>query len=663
MSLLVATLALTDSAWADTRRFALIAGANDGGADRVELQYAITDATAVGGVLAELGGIPRSNQTLLIEPDGDVLRDAIENLSNTVAQAEAVGMRTEVVFYYSGHSDESGLLLGESRYAYPDLKQHLEAIPADVKVVILDSCASGAMVRTKGGVARPAFLEDRTNDVEGTAYVMSSAADEASQESDVVGASYFTHFLVSGMRGAADRSLDGRVTLHEAWDFAARETLERTERTSIGAQHPFFHRDLGGHGDFVFTDLTQTTSSLIFDESLEGRLFVRDVDGDLIAELAKPIDESVEVALGAGSYTVVLQQGDDRYEAYFDILEAEHMLVDDLEFAAITPEAVRARGGQPKVVLPPEPAAPPPLPEPAPTEAVTSKESAPIQVGVATEGGKVNYQLGVFATEAETVQGAQTSALYNQADTLQGVQMTVVANVVRATSAGWQASVVANIASEQLVGAQVAFVNGAKELKGMQAGLVNHAGSGGGVQFGLINSGGDSKGLQLGLINVARDYDGVALGLINVHKSGYSHFSISSGYPQNMLLGVTFGSRYVYTSIQLGAAFYNGASINIAMGGGVHLPIRRGYIDTDVVAGWRMGGKAQGAWEASNTGQFLIRNRFQFGYEVAKHFAIQTGPEIEWYPPFGSSSDGRGSGDNFGVGDELLLGWSAGFRF
>ena len=43
---------------------------------------------------------------------------------------------------------------------------------------------------------------------------------EAAQESDRICASYFTHYLVSGFRGAADLSGDGKVTLNEAYQFA-----------------------------------------------------------------------------------------------------------------------------------------------------------------------------------------------------------------------------------------------------------------------------------------------------------------------------------------------------------------------------------------------------------------------------------------------------------
>ena len=52
---------------------------------------------------------------------------------------------------------------------------------------------------------RPPFLVDESADMRGHAFLTSSAETEAAQESDRIQASYFTHFLVSGFRGAADQ--------------------------------------------------------------------------------------------------------------------------------------------------------------------------------------------------------------------------------------------------------------------------------------------------------------------------------------------------------------------------------------------------------------------------------------------------------------------------
>ena len=63
----------------------------------------------------------------------------------------------------------------------------------------------------------------------------SSTASELSQESEALRASYFTHHLLSGLRGAADADRDGRVTLSEAYRYAYNRTLVATAATAPAA--------------------------------------------------------------------------------------------------------------------------------------------------------------------------------------------------------------------------------------------------------------------------------------------------------------------------------------------------------------------------------------------------------------------------------------------
>src|SRR5262249_23614512 len=136
----------------------------------------------------------------------------------------------ELVFYYSGHSDDEGLLLKGRHLSYSDLKHALSAIPTAFRVAVLDSCSSGSFTRTKGGDRVPLFLEDDSQHVAGEAVLTSSAPSEVSQESDKLGGSFFTQNLIAGLRGAADVTRDGRITLNEAYQFAFNETVEKTER-------------------------------------------------------------------------------------------------------------------------------------------------------------------------------------------------------------------------------------------------------------------------------------------------------------------------------------------------------------------------------------------------------------------------------------------------
>jgi len=264
-------------------RVALLAGVNDGGPGRPRLRYAASDAQAFGAVMRELGGVSEKDTVTVVDGDRARVLAALEQLAGLARRAHGAGERVEAIVYYSGHSDEQGLLLRGERLDYSDLRSALKRVDADVKLVVLDSCASGALARRKGFVRRAPFLEDESARVHGTAIITSSAEDEVSQESERLRGSFFTHHLVSALRGAADADGDGRITLGEAYDMAYRETLARTESTQGGAQHPTYDMDLTGKGGLVLTDLRASTAGLMLEAGLEGRIFVRDASGALAA--------------------------------------------------------------------------------------------------------------------------------------------------------------------------------------------------------------------------------------------------------------------------------------------------------------------------------------------------------------------------------------------
>ena len=215
------------------------------------------------------------------------------------------------MLYYSGHSDDEGLLLGKDKLGYSELRAAIEKVPAAVRVAILDSCSSGSLTRAKGGSSKPAFLLDASSIQEGHAYITSSSADEAAQESDRIGGSFFTHYLVSALRGAADSHGEGKVTLNEAYAYSFRETLASTENTQYGPQHPGYEISLTGSGDLVVTDLRSSKAGLSFSEELAGEIYVRDAKGNLSVELDKASGDRMELGLPPGKYSVAMIDGDD----------------------------------------------------------------------------------------------------------------------------------------------------------------------------------------------------------------------------------------------------------------------------------------------------------------------------------------------------------------
>jgi hypothetical protein len=331
------------------RRFVLAAGANFGGADRPTLRYAVSDAERFVRVLTDLGGVDPSDAILLKEPTVRGLVQALDGLTRRVSDAghHAGGGRTEVLVYYSGHADEKGLLLGDDRYSYQSLRDRLDEIPADVRIAVLDACASGAFTRLKGGKARKPFLVDESASMRGHAFLTSSAETEAAQESDHIAASYFTYYLVSGLRGAADVTGEGKVTLNEAYQFAFNETLGKTAGSSGGAQHPSYDINLSGTGDVVVTDLRQTTAAFVFGEALDGRIFIRNTKQELVVELYKPEGRRVEIGLEPGEYEVRVEKPATALLARATIGEGQRLELTRDQFTQTTPEPTRQRGNGP----------------------------------------------------------------------------------------------------------------------------------------------------------------------------------------------------------------------------------------------------------------------------------------------------------------------------
>jgi Caspase domain len=348
LSVVMATFTAAPASAGSLSRYTLIVGANNGGPDRPRLRYAVSDAERFARVMVELGGVAKEHQTVLRDPEVGELLDALRRLSERIAADKRAvtneGGRSEIFLYYSGHADEKGLLLGADRLSYQGLRDRLDEMPVDVRVAVLDACASGAFTRVKGGRARQPFLVDDSAAMKGHAFLTSSSETESAQESDRIRASYFTYYLVSGFRGAADLSGDGQVTLNEAYQFAFTETLGRTVDTNGGAQHPSYDINLSGAGDVVITDVRQTTARLVLDDELEGRVFIRPPAQGSIVELYKQRGRSAELGLEPGSYEVRLELDKTALMARTAIPDGARVVLGSSEFSAVPLERTRSRG-------------------------------------------------------------------------------------------------------------------------------------------------------------------------------------------------------------------------------------------------------------------------------------------------------------------------------
>jgi hypothetical protein len=293
-------LGLAPTSLGATVRHAVVVGANDGGGVLEPLRYAERDAESVASLLVELGSFDEELVTVLYAPTAADLRRA---LAEHAAIAESYDDDL-FLFYYSGHADAQGIRLASQRYWFASLKHDLRVIDSDVRLGILDACRSGAITRLKGAaVAESMFGADQIA-AEGEAWLTASSADEAAAESDHLRGGFFTHYLLSGMRGAADTD-DGIVDLDELYRYTFDRVVARTGETTSGVQHPHFEYALSGAGSIPMTQVGLARAKVLLPAEVSGHIAVlRLPDQTQLAEMTKVAGQPAALAVPPGRYRV-----------------------------------------------------------------------------------------------------------------------------------------------------------------------------------------------------------------------------------------------------------------------------------------------------------------------------------------------------------------------
>lgn len=584
-------------------RFALLVGANNGGKERVKLAFAHTDAKNIGKVLRELGGLSSSSKLTLLDPSIPEFKKTLVTLKNKIAIAKKTGRKTQLIFYYSGHSDEKGLLLGETQLPYSELKSDLVDLKSDVQIAILDSCASGAMIRQKGGKWRPSFLSDSSSMVSGHAILTSSSASEVAQESDRIGGSFFTHYMISGLRGAADRSNDRKVTLNEAYEYAFHKTLKRTQGTQSGAQHPNYDFQLAGSGDLVLTDLRSTSSLLILPKKLIGQVYIRDQKGDLIAQIDKLKQEVLRFGLEPGEYSIAWEYEKKLKVGRVKLMKKQQVTLNISALNKTDREKTVARGGAP-IKLKTIPLSVSLIPGISMNSITTHPTLNYISYGIliddgyATKGVSISH---IGSIKNGWFEGVQLGGLFNILnDYLNGVQIAGIFNITNGSINGVQISGLFNVGKSDISGVQI-------------AGLFNYAK-------------GSVDGVQVGLINVADDST-FSIGLINIMRKGRFHLSGLLTDQYNGMLELKHGGSHWHMVYLAGTDLTDAEQLTFGIGLGIHIPLSTHFFtDIDLIDYSKIDTNkniTNNDWD-----QDLSKFRFQIGYTLSKNFALILGASL-----------------------------------
>lgn len=217
-----------------------------------DLSFAAADARAIYDVLTDktLGRFEEKNVELLINEDATYfgIKEAI--VDNLAARARP---DDTVVIYYAGHGapahasgatssdamekyfipyDANADKLRSRGIAMSDIHEWFGFIRSRRVMFFIDSCYSGAAggrtFEDPSQQNRAILTDEFLDDISGSGRTVITACDinQISLELPELGHGLFTHYLVEGLKGAADTNKDGLVSIDELYSYLYKKVSE-----------------------------------------------------------------------------------------------------------------------------------------------------------------------------------------------------------------------------------------------------------------------------------------------------------------------------------------------------------------------------------------------------------------------------------------------------
>lgn len=189
------------------------------------LNYTDDDAYRLHSFLksVEGGAIPDEQIKLLIDESaekGSILRSLKEI-------AKKAGKNDSFIFYFSGHGLPGSFLPYdydgyENELRYKEIMDVFKSSIAKSKIIIADACHSGGLIAHKGEGYQAAvkdYYDAIGSSKGGLVLMMSSKAEETSIENNGLRQGIFSHFLIRGLKGAANENGDGLIKFDELFNY------------------------------------------------------------------------------------------------------------------------------------------------------------------------------------------------------------------------------------------------------------------------------------------------------------------------------------------------------------------------------------------------------------------------------------------------------------
>jgi hypothetical protein len=318
--------------------YAIVVGNNDGLGMLPQLNYADDDALRFYDLATRL--TTRRNVALLTELDVETWRriqtdgatpppylpptrskllEVIRLFKGQIARVRRrdPGRRVHLYFFFSGHGERGYFFLkkksdklAESAFTGTDLDRTFADSEATLNALFIDACKSQSLFLAKGPATSkdeelgPDFSGlidrlDRTTRRAPIGVLTSTVSDKPAGEARDIRGGYFSHVLISGLRGAADANSDGVVRYGELAAFVSFHTRR------IAGQRPWF-RPPAGKLDAPLVELKTRRDVLELPPGMGGHFAVFDGSGrNLILEAHKTDAQWTRLILSPGRYKVV----------------------------------------------------------------------------------------------------------------------------------------------------------------------------------------------------------------------------------------------------------------------------------------------------------------------------------------------------------------------
>lgn len=205
---------------ADAKVYLVSVGIADYPGTRNDLCLPVNDARAVQSLYQRNA----SAYTVLLTNSNATKANVISAIERTFAKAGADDI---VVFFFSGHGRNQGLVMYDGILTYSKIKASFAKSASKHKMVFADACCTGKMRSTS---------KSQKVSVQGGSvmFFLSSRSNESSIENTMMKQALFTTALLEALRGRADADRNDVITARELFNYVS----ARVKRLSGNRQHP-----------------------------------------------------------------------------------------------------------------------------------------------------------------------------------------------------------------------------------------------------------------------------------------------------------------------------------------------------------------------------------------------------------------------------------------